>query len=124
MAELERPGTTPSPDFTTGRLRTRRLPSERVLVGAGVAASLGGLTLVLAIMFAVSDFAAWSWVAVAVVWPLGALASLAARRPGVAGPMAMIAAGLLASLLFAWEYGMAFGVPLQVAGLALVWRRA
>jgi len=59
-----------------------------------------------------------------VVWPLGALASLAARRPGVAGPMAMITVGLLASLLFAWECCMAFGVPLQVAGLALVWRRA
>ena len=35
----------------------------------------------------------------------------------------MIAVGLLASLLFAWEYGMAFGVPLQLMGLALAWQR-
>lgn len=99
------------------------LPGDRGLVAAGVAASLGGLALVLAVMFSGSDFAIWSWVAVAVVWPLGALASLLALRPGVAGPLAMIAVGLLASLLFAWEYGMAFGVPLQLMGLALAWRR-
>lgn len=99
-------------------------PGDRVLVAAGVVASLGGLALVLVIMFAGSDFAAWSWVAVALVWPLGALVSLLALRPGVAGPLAMIALGLVASLLFAWEYGMAFGVPLQLAGLALAWRRS
>jgi hypothetical protein len=52
------------------------------------------------------------------------VASLRALRPGLAGPLAMIALGLAASLLFAWEYGMAFGVPLQLAGLAIVWRRA
>lgn len=87
-------------------------------------ASLGGLVLVLTIMFAGSDFAAWSWVAVGVVWPLGVVVSAWASRPSVLGPLAMIAAGLVASLLFAWEYGMAFGVPLQLAGLAIVWRRA
>ena len=102
----------------------RRLPSQRVLIGLGVAASLGGLALVLAIMFAGSEFAAWSWVAVGLVWPLGAIASLAAARPGPLGPLAMIALGLTASLLFAWEYGMIFGLPLQLAGLALAWRRA
>ena len=118
-AEIDHPGADLPP-----RIPAWATPSEGLLIAAGVLASLGGLTLVLAIMFAGSDFAAWSWVAVSVVWPLGALASLAAHRPGLTGPMAMIAIGLVASLLFAWEYGMAFGVPLQLAGLALAWRRS
>jgi hypothetical protein len=101
----------------------RALFSDITLVSIGVAASLGGLTLVLVIMFAGSDYPAWAWAAVGLIWPLGALASLTALRLRIIGPLLMIALGLAASLVFAWEYGMVFGVPLQAAGLAIAWRQ-
>lgn len=121
MAELRTaPAATPPGSRAAGRIQ--RLPSDRVLAGLGVAAALGGLSLVLAIMIPGSGFATWSWIAVGLIWPAGALASLAALRFPQAGPLAMIALGLAASLVFAWEFGMLFGVPLQAAGIALAWR--
>ena len=35
----------------------------------------------------------------------------------------LVGLGVAASLLFAWEYGMVFGLPLPRAGRALAWRR-
>ena len=115
---------TTHPDAFPTNAYPRGLFGNITLVTIGVAASLGGLTLVLVIMFTGNDYAAWSWAAVGLIWPLGVLASAAALRLRIMGPLLMIAIGLAASLVFAWGYGMVFGVPLQAAGVAIAWRRS
>lgn len=95
-----------------------------LLAVAGALAAVLGLALVLGVMFVEAadgmDYATWSWVATALVWPLGVAASLAALRSRLWAPVLMLLVGLGASFLFVWEYGQVGGVPLAMAGAALL----
>ncbi len=93
----------------------------------GAIASLTGLAIVAGVMGYNSahgtDYATWSWIATGIVWPLGLVASLAALRGVRSAALAMVVIGLGSSFLFVWEYGQAGGVPLAMAGAALLGRR-
>ncbi len=130
MREMARP-TASAPRPALGWLS--RLPgdardhSTAALALVGALASLTGLAVVAGVMAHNSgqgtDYTTWSWIATGVVWPLGMAASVVALRWRRAAPLAMTAIGLGASFFFVWEYGQAGGVPLAMAGAALLWRR-
>jgi hypothetical protein len=92
----------------------------------GALASLVGLAVVAGVMAVNSadgtDYATWSWLATGIVWPLGLLASLLSLQSRRAGPAAMLTIGLVASFLFVWEVGQVGGVPLAMAGAAMLWQ--
>jgi hypothetical protein len=85
-----------------------------------------GLAVVAGVMAANSangtDYATWSWIATGIVWPLGLLASMWSLRSRRSGAIAMVAIGLGASFLFVWEVGQVGGVPLAMAGAAMLWQ--
>ncbi len=92
----------------------------------GALASIVGLAVVAGVMAVNSadgtDYATWSWIATGIVWPLGLLASILSMRTSWVGPVAMLVIGLVASFLFVWEVGQVGGVPLAMAGAALLWQ--
>jgi len=92
----------------------------------GVLASVIGLAVVAGVMAVNSadgtNYATWSWIATGIVWPLGLLASVVSWQSSRMGPAAMLAIGLVASFLFVWEVGQVGGVPLAMAGAAMLWQ--
>lgn len=92
----------------------------------GALASVVGLAVVAGVMAVNSadgtDYATWSWIATGIVWPLGLFASVWSLRSRRSGAIAMVAIGLGASFLFVWEVGQVGGVPLAMAGAAMLWQ--
>ncbi|MFQ5880472.1 MAG: hypothetical protein ACE5IZ_09920 [Dehalococcoidia bacterium] len=111
-----------------GGLRAARPGRERLAVAAvGVAGSCLVLATTLGVMVRGVmdgvDYYGWTWWALALVWLAGCAAALATRRWSRQAGLTLAYLGVLGSVLFFYEYGLAGGVMMAAAGVAAMLRR-